>query len=422
MKKSFVIITALSILSIAIVSCGSKSKVENNVPVSPDEEIVLLSQEEKAALDKQQAIESLFDLSWTKKSNKNVDVVLGKVRLRSKKNLGTFNLSVMNDEDKTIPVLSTANEYVTSSCYLKAGNKIIKLNQDSAVKSYSRRTDLGMQIAYEIDKVGIVILDFQCFSSDPKKTDFDSVKITAAVKNTGKKRNDFELKFILDTVLGETDRHHFYGSDGLPVKNELEIRNPGKNDWFVSQNANASMTFNFSGLEATQANVVALANYSTLDAKNWKPDLLNYRAFDTVLSYNNSAVGVLWSAKKLSINECYNEIFYITLGCDGEKVKENPLNLEAKKKNEVTDKTQEEKKPAVNQNTQTTVEPVKEEKSEEPKKETKEDVIPAYKLSQNYIMELLDRIENLSEDDSVSKAEIEELNAELDTIIELMRN
>lgn len=421
MKKSLVINTVLSIFLLSIVSCGSKSKTENQAPAAPDEEIVLLSQEEKAALDKKQAIEQLFDLSWTKKSNKNVDVVLGKVRLRAKKNLGTFNFSVMNDEDKTIPVLSTANEYVTSSCYLKAGNKIIKLNQDSAVKSYSRRTDLGMQIAYVIDKVGIVVLDFQCFSSDPKKTDFDSVKITAAAKNTGKKRNDFELKFILDTVLGETDRHHFYGSDAQPVKNELEIRNPGKNDWFVSQNANASMTFNFSGLEATEANIVALANFSTLDSKSWKPDLLNYRAFDTVLSYNNSAVGILWSPKKLSINDCFSEVFYVTLGCDGEKIRENPLNLEEKKKSEPAEKSQEEKKPAENQKSET-VKETPAEKKPEPVEEKTEEIIPAYKLSQNYIMELLERIEGLSEDDPVSKAEIDELNKELDTIIELMRN
>lgn len=439
MKKTWILLITSILLCFSTISCSSNK-------VQAQEEFLIddrdLSPEEKAELLKKQKEFYLLNINWTKDSSKNVDVTYGFVRLRAKKNLGTFNIAVVNSDGKTIPALSTANEYVTSACYLKAGNKIVKLNQDSSVKSYARKTESGMQIAYVVDKTAVVVLDFDCFSSNPKLKDIDTIKVTAAVKNIGKKKETFEIKFILDTVLGETDRHHFYSSDAQPVKNEIEYRNPGSNDWFVSQNAAAAMVFNFAGLEATKANIVALANFSTLDAKSWKPDLINYRAFDTVLSYNNSAVGILWNPQKVAINDTFSEVFYITLSDEDGRIKENPLaqaikNAEEEKKAGAEKKSDQKESVTTKENVNTpeVKTPVTETKKEDEEKtvtnpsvtEPEEKVsqekteIPSYKLSRDYIQELLDRIDALDENEEVNKEELNELNKELDTILEMMR-
>ena len=41
------------------------------------------------------------------------------------------------------------------------------------------------------------------------------------ILSLAKKKTDFALKLVFDTVLGETDRHHFYDSLNQPVKGEV---------------------------------------------------------------------------------------------------------------------------------------------------------------------------------------------------------
>lgn len=397
--------------------------------------------------DERPAIE---DLSWIKKQSKNVDANYGMIRLRARKNLGTFNISVVDDMGKTIPLLATSNEYITSSFYLKAGKKIIKLNQDSSVNTYARKTDNGMQIAYVIDDIGNVIVDFTCFSST-KKNDIDTVKVTAHVVNKGKKRNEFELKVVLDTVLGETDRHHFYTASLDPVKNELSYKDIKTAKWFYSKNSNASMQFLFDGADTTKPELVALANLSTLTGNNWYPSMSNYRAFDTVLSYNNSAVGANWQKRKISVDESFEEIFYISTsfgkdlpigneyvyknqkknnqngdaentedlnGTINDTVSEQPVeviddDVKDSRKNDKNNKPEK-----VNPEPEQITEKI-EEKSAEPKQSEK---IENYKLSKEYIQELLDRIAQIEDTgDSVSNQELIRLNMELDEILEELR-
>lgn len=432
-------ILLIALFNVALFSCAATPKKTSD-EITEDEFVFMTPEQMKEAARKQAEAE-LFELGWTKKSSKNVDATYGNVRLRARKSYGTFNISIVNENGKTIPALSTSNEYITSAFYLKAGKKVIKLNQNSSVKSYSRETENGMQVIYVIDGLANVVLDFSCFSSDPKNMDINSVKITAAVKNTGKKKGDFALKMVFDTVLGETDRHHFYSSDGLPVKSEKEYRNIKQDDWFVSQNANGSMMFTFAGLEATAPVLVAMANYSTFENGGWIPNMLDYRSFDTILSYNNSAVGAVWEDKKLSVDEIFSEVFYVTLSSVDEKITSNVL-IKSTEKNEAkrneakkNDKNsvepvqkQDENDSAANSKTDNTVldESKKEELNNQDsteetiKEEPVKQNLSNEKYSDEYIQMLLDKIEMLKEDGSVNQSEIDVLNAELDLIFESM--
>lgn len=434
-------ILLITLICAALFSCASSAKKTSDEVI--EDEFVFMTPEQMKEAARKQAEAEMFELGWTKKSSKNVDATYGNVRLRSRKNFGAFNISIVNENGKTIPALSTANEYITSSFYLKAGKKVIKLNQNSSVKSYSRETEDGMQVIYVIDGIANVVLDFNCFSPDPKNMDINTVKITAAVKNTGKKKEEFSLKMVFDTVLGETDRHHFYSSNGQPVKSEKEFRNLKQTDWFVSQNSSGSMLFTFCGVDATEPLLVAMANFSTLDTTNWIPNMLDYRSFDTVLSYNNSAVGAVWNPKKLSVDEIFSEVFYVTLSDVDEKITENPL-LKAAEKSEAkknTDKASSETKPVETKTAEVKVqEPEKTEVSEKPVETVKPEEKPAVKTepvetktetkvepeqnrySAEYIQALIDRIEALKEDGSVNQVEIDVLNAELDSIFESMVN
>ena len=52
---------------------------------------------------------------------------------------------------------------------------------------------------------------------------------------------------------------------------------------------------------------VAFANFSTLNTPAWEPNMQNYRTFDTILSYNNSAFSVNWIPKNLEPEKSFDE-------------------------------------------------------------------------------------------------------------------
>ena len=420
---------------------------------------------------------------WVATSIRPVSNTVGNIKLTARPKQGTFSISVLNSEEKAIPVLSTANEYTTTSFYLRAGKKIVKLCDDSGVVSAAKKTAKGLKLRYTIEKVAVVIIDFECISTKEGYAE-DTIKITSTIVSQSKKKNEFALKLLMDTVLGETDRHHFYYSDGSAVKKEVSYYSMKDEKYFTSKNAKASMQIILSGADITDIQSVALANFTTLDTRKWEADMNSSRSFDTVLSYNNSAVGIYWPLTKLEPEQETSSVFYISLAAETDipggaayiealsapeepaeeestdeavseeavqaktekaasKQKENQVqNIQAVKEEDVANqnqnkepkKTEEAKaeEPKTEAKNEPKAEPKKQEApAEEPKvqnvaaveesAETKQVEIANDKLSVDYIQKLLDKIEALEEGDpEVNKAEINALNAELDAILTLL--
>ena len=359
---------------------------------------------------------------WIDPKGRSIDEVYGSIKLRIRNKIGSFNIAIVDEETKkTIPVLSTSDEYTTSGFYLKAGKKIIELNKDSSVRKSTWKTDDGAAVGYRIDDLADVIVYFDTFRSS-EDFDVDSIKVTVKVTNMSKKKDYFAVKALLDTILGETDRHHFYDCKNMPVKNEVSYRELEDNYWFLSKNSSGSLQIILVGGECTKTDLVALANYSTLATKNWEPDLLSYRAFDTVLSYNNSAVGITWPRHRLGADEQFTEVFYISTALGDREPSGADFILGIESESESTEKKDSDKK-----------EQTEEIKAEETKQEEQTSNIPPYvpfdvktitaqQLSPEYIQKLLNRIAALEEsDESLDREELILLNAELDAILEALR-
>lgn len=369
---------------------------------------------------------------WANERVFSIDETYGSVRLRAKPKKGTFNIALVEEKNyKTIPVLSTADEYMTTGFFLKAGEKVINLTNDTRVKYTGWKTDNGMVLGYRVDNVADVMVYFDCFQSDIE-SDIDSVKIRIAVTNMGKKKANFAVKAVFDTILGETDRHHFYTSSGSAVKSEISLRNLENDPWFISKNVSAQLQMIFNLADTTPPALLALANYSTLNNRSWEPDLLSYRTFDTVLSYNNSACGVIWPDHPLSVKQQYSEVMYLSVST-GDRVPSGVVYLTAHPDGAIgysvllADKAAEEKLDG--QNAENAVNPENAEETEEnqagkniPYVKFDVNSLTQEQLSPEYIRKLLSRIETLEEDDvSLNKEELLMLNAELDAILSALR-
>ena len=430
----------------------SKAKTAVEAPAEVQTEAEASLSQEAAPDGKENADNAAADASsnytgWIKSSKKKLTERFGKVQLKIKSGTGSYTIAVLNEKDKPLPVLSTANEYVTNAFYLKNSKKTYNLITDNVVRSSARQTSDGAIITYEIPSVAQVSVYFSCMASQKKK-DVDMIKTTVTVKNLSDRNDDFAFKGVFDTVLGEAAAFHFYTWEDIPVKNEVLYRTLQNQKWFVSKNTNAAMQFFFSGADCTAPEIVALANYSTLEKNSWEPDMLNYRVFDTVLSYNNSAVCAIWKALKLAPSESGKIVFYIALSGDGtpatgEKYiysKDFAVKADEEEENgksvtglEVitpfSSPELEEALPAevTEFPVETAGEPVKisdapETSDEIPSVDFYIQNMTQEQLSPEYIQDLLDRIAALEEDSpSFNRQELLRLNAELDAILTYLR-
>ena len=296
---------------------------------------------------------------------------------------------------------------------------------------------------YQIPDVADVTVNFSCFASDKdnKDSEIDMVKISVTVKNNGTRNDEFSIKAVLDTVLGEASEFHFYTYEGVPVRNEVLYRTLQNQKWFVSKNGNAAMQLFFTGAEATAPELVALANYSTLEKNTWEPDMLSYRAFDTVLSYNNSAVCAVWKPMKLAPSETGKVVFYLSFAADGKlPTGEKFVYSKEYKETSVPEESAEKAKADTDGveiiSSNPSVETLTEKSGYGPQVINESGDVPQEiptvdfyiknmskeHLTPEYIQSLLDRIAALEEDSpSLNRQELLQLNTELDAILTYLR-
>ena len=466
--KKIVYAAAIVCMLAAVVSCkstkaGKKSGKKGKAPV-----VTEVAAEGAAAEGSEAAVEGAAEAAssaqpgaegssetsdkdfsgWIKGSKKNINERFGKVQIKIKAGFGSYTLAVLNEKEKPVPVLSTSNEYVTNAFFLKNSKKIYNLVTDNAVKSSAKRTTDGAVLLYEIPTVAQVSVNFSCFSSEKDK-ETDMVKVTVSVKNISNRNDEFAIKAILDTVLGEAAAYHFYTYDDVPVKSEVLYRTLQNQKWFVSKNINGAMQLFFSGADCTVPELVALANYSTLEKNSWEPDMLSYRVFDTVLSYNNSAVCSIWKPIKLAPTETGKVVFYIAMNGNGTPATGEKFIYSK----EFEKKPEEEKSAGAKVNSASALEVITPYSVDEPVKVIsepdavteisvnepvsapvveKQPEIPSVDfyiknmtkehLTPEYIQSLLDRIAALEEDSpSLNRQELLQLNAELDATLTYLR-
>lgn len=366
---------------------------------------------------------------WVDVSSKELDVKSGIVQIRVKPNLGTFNFAVLNDNDKYVPVLSTANEYTSSGFFLKAGKKRYRLLADKNVQPSILKLPAGFNLTYKVAKAAEVSVNFEAVRSYPE-SDVDMVKISAEIKNVGQKTDEFALRLVLDTILGETGDYHFFGADNTPIKNEALYRSMKEQRWIFSRNSNADMQILFDGADITPTETVALANYATLEQTSWEPDMVVYRTFDTVLSYKNSAIGINWPAVRIRPEQTSKVVFYIALAADG-KLPQGTIFVGGKAPEPVKAEPEtefvfpgEKVVPAPIEEGVVDTKPVTPVDEFAVRRDVPFNVnnLSKEQLTLEYVQNLIDRISALEENSSsVNRKEILQLNAELDAILSVLR-
>ena len=250
---------------------------------------------------------------------KAVENRVGNVKLVLRGSLGSFQIYAVDSDETEIPVLSTLDDFVSSYFSVLVGKKEYRMYENSGVIAGTRKTDLGTQVVYVVPDEVRLLVKFEAMKSGFSDNE-DMIKITAVVKNTGKKAADFALKNVLDTTLGEQRGPHFSTAEDSAINSEMQIRKFDKVRWMSSGNQKVSMQVFFSGGDISVPEVVSLANKDFISLPSWIPNAIRSRSFDSVLSYNNSAICINWEKVRLLPDGEASFIYYIALTTDGKKI------------------------------------------------------------------------------------------------------
>ena len=357
-------------------------------------------------------------VGWIEPDNSKIDVSLGCVRMSFRPKIGSFNIFVIDENNKEQSVFSTQNEFSASSFYLKCGKEIFKLNSASGVKTETLQTETGAVVKYTISNVAKVSIFFDFMKSD-EQNDYDMIKISAEIENLGTRQKKFALKGVFDTVLGEKDLNHFFSSENKAINTEKLYRTMKDERWFVSKNDKYSMQFLLDGVDITPVECVLLGNKTTFDSNAWIPNLKTEKSFDSFVSYNDSEVCIIWPEVSILPNEKDSFVFYIAFAANGEKPQGNYFIGDKKEVVEVKKEKPVVKKEVVKVPEE---ENVKETKKEIPDVKFDVATLSREKLSQEYVAGLMERIANLEDSGkNVDREELLMLNAELDAILEILR-
>ena len=379
-------------------------------------------------------------------SQKKINHTVGNIKLYLNGKLGTYNISVLDDKAVAYNVLETYDECTSSFFSLLIGTKEYKLSDKTGISVAARSTENGGQLLYSVQKLANVIVDFTCIKSDPQKPE-DIVQVTVSVQNITKRLEAYGIKAVLDTVLGERFSAHFYDKEKL-INYELQVKNFDDLKSISSKNSKAAMEVLFACADASLPEVFSLANKDVFTLPGWIPSCGDGKPFDSVFSYNNSAVGLNWSSVKVNPEESFSVKFYIALSTDGrpspgeefvklyEKKQEELKEAERLEQESKADDDVQSKNGAENNNVYKNIvssesESVKKvpKPSAQPEKKTQNSSLPEEKslkpvsksqLDPVYIQKLIDKIEKLDPNSTLERSEFLLLNDELDSIIEAL--
>lgn len=361
---------------------------------------------------------------------KTNSVSQGIVRVTVQEDLGTFGLYALAPDSAPVPVLASRPAFSSSAFFLKAGKTIYELNRSGGIRYRCIMSENGAEIIYTVNgkdikaEVGVSL----AIQSTGASSEADMVKCVIQTSNLGTERRAFAVRGILDTVLGEMAYTDFSTASRRSIDEETQFSSLFTDRWILSKNETTGMQILLSGKDITAPRLVTLANKDVVYSGSWDGNYYKAgRPFNSILSYNNSAVDLLWNDFSLDAGQRTSIVFYIVLGVQavypaGEHFlnapsaaasiisapqSENTVPVPAVPEEKISAPAAVQEKPAVKvSDVPFNVSSVKKEQ-----------------LDPEYVQNLVNKIYKLeSSSSSLDAEELAKLNAELDAILQVLRN
>ncbi|MBP5359819.1 MAG: hypothetical protein J6Y69_11640 [Treponema sp.] len=254
---------------------------------------------------------------WIYIPEKHYTLQIGDMMIELDGRTGGFCIYAIPETEGEIPLLSTQESLTSSYFVLQMDGRNYVLTKRNGIKTEARRTPYGGQMVYQVGNKAQLIVDFSFMPSIATSTRVDMLRVTLYAVNLTKTTKTMAVKGIFDTYLGEGNGTHFSTKTLGKINKEKQYNAFYDEQWVTSENANAAIRFILSSQRLGTPETVTLASKNRVSSELWKPSIDEAKGFNSASSYNNSGIGVNWKPATVDPYQVEAYTFYISCSTGG---------------------------------------------------------------------------------------------------------
>ena len=333
----------------------------------------------------------------------DVAVQKGLVRMETVRSSGAVLFYVVNGK-KIYPAVDINGYGQSNYLSLYTGAKEYRLGKSGNCPYHYDVDDNSIVETFTVKGVAEFKASYTISKMSEKDEQENCVLVKYSFKNTTGKKKVFVLKAVYNLCLGENRKFHYSTALKSDISGEY-VSVPSKDEsWIISSDSQNAVEFIVYGKDVTPPKKAVMANKDVVELSSPSTSFNPGNSFDSLLSYNNSSLGMYWDAVELADGESAEYSYKINFSTN---------DFQNSGKLYPAEKAEEEKP----------------EKNEEPKKEptaaSTEDsgYLDPSKLNEEYVQQLINHINSLEQSDpSLNTIKIQQLQTEVDEVLQVLRS
>ncbi|MDR1637030.1 MAG: hypothetical protein LBR93_06800 [Treponema sp.] len=234
-----------------------------------------------------------------------VDFTNGHIRLSLNPEAGRFSLYYLTGFSplKFEPLFSHQDPR-TSLLTAYYNEKAYKLGENSKFKIRLDNNELRPALVFESSFLRVTER-FE-FIKTGGSSSSNGVKITFLVENTGSRRADVGIRFLLDTNLGEGRPGSPLVTDIKPLNGETTFDSLSPDKWWISGNDRLSLMGSLGPEAGGRPDLVHVANWKRLNDTPWKLKYSEGRNFNNRNNPGDSAAAYYFEPRRIQAGESFS--------------------------------------------------------------------------------------------------------------------
>ena len=307
---------------------------------------------------------------------------------------------------KLYPAVETTGYGQSNYISIYVENREYRLNTSGNCKYYFEVDDKSITEVFTVKNVAELKAVYTIGKMSPKDEVENSVSVKYSLKNlTGKKRA-MVVKAVYNLRLGESRKAHYSSALKSEIGSEYVIVPSQEESWIISSDSMNAVEFILFGAGVTPPRKAAVANKDVMESAIPATAFNPGNSFDSILSYNNSSLGLFWQPVELGQNDVANYSYKINFSISDFQ-NSGKLHSQAPKAEEPAPAPKEEQKP----------------QASDEQIPASVDYMDPSKLNAEYVQQLINHINSLEQTDpSLNRLKIQQLQTEVDEVLEVLRS
>ena len=247
----------------------------------------------------------------------DVTITTDSLKLVVKDYDGNISLYTKNEKGNFVPLLDVKQFSQYPSFYISIDGNVYPVNTLNGFDISSSTNASGTEVTFTATLKNVVRLSVKySFFATEKGFLPDAIRVSPSVVSLSDTEIEVGLKAMFDTMLGENTNTHFTSSTKNTIVSEMMFTDFNTEKWIRSKNDDNFFTVIFPSTQKNILDRAIIAGKKILYTNIWDFSYTKGRSFNSLNSYNNSALCLLWNTVPVGQNSVNDYEFYLYTGID----------------------------------------------------------------------------------------------------------